>query len=104
MLDYRSPGFGITLVSSSTTAALHSSEAISSAASDDKDNIPQTPEELGASAAFALLANVQKSSCIDEGMEWLACLLMALGSEDVGRVRLAGPLREDQCVRPKDFL
>lgn len=52
----------------------------------------KTPEELGAEAAFELLHNLSRGSCIDKGMEWLACLLMALGSEDVGRVRIAGPL------------
>jgi hypothetical protein len=76
----RSPGFGLTLVATSTTTAIHSSEA------------NKTPEELGAQAAFELLANISRNSCIDKGMEWLACLLMALGSEDVGRVRIAGPL------------
>lgn len=95
----RSPGFGLTLVATSTTTAVHSSEAISVPPSDSKDadaassaNANKTPEELGAQAAFELLENLSRGSCVDKGMEWMACLLIALGSEDVGRVRIAGPL------------
>lgn len=107
----RSPGFGITLVASSTTSALHSSEAVSSVPStsvastngSDPQEMPQTPEELGSNAAFSLLANISSGSCIDQGMEWLACLMMALGSEDVGRVKLAGPLREDLILFLRDL-
>ncbi|KAL7008808.1 hypothetical protein EMMF5_001554 [Cystobasidiomycetes sp. EMM_F5] len=94
----KSPGYGLTLVASSTTQAVHSAEAVSApttAAPGQAGSITpapqQTPEELGASAAFALLSQLDRGSCVDAGIEWMVCLLMALGSEDVGRVRLAGP-------------
>ena len=67
--------------------------ATSEAESDQK-----TPEELGALAAYDLLQDISRGGCIDKGMEWIACLLMALGSEDVGRVRIAGPLDSLLCV------
>lgn len=100
----KSPGFGLTLVATSTTTAIHSSEAIStpppsasnpdptSQSAEATKSANKTPEELGAQAAFELLENISRNSCIDKGMEWLVCLLIALGSEDVGRVRIAGPL------------
>lgn len=89
----KSPGFGITLVATSTTTALVSAEALSSPPSDQPNQPdPKTPEELGAQAAQELLANIARGSCVDRGMEWLVCLCMALGSEDVGRVRISGPM------------
>lgn len=92
----KSPGYGLTLVSTSTTSALHSAEALSRPASDSssdgQDQEQRTPEELGAQAAYELLSSISDGSCVDKGMEWLACLCMALGSEDVGRVRVTGPL------------
>ena len=93
----KSPGYGLTLVSTSTTSAIHSAEAISqptgSGEQERAEHLEQkTPEELGAQAAFELLDNIAGGSCVDRGMEWLACLCMALGSEDVGRVRICGPL------------
>lgn len=91
----KSPGFGLTLVSTSTTSALHSAEALSApagAGNEAEAEAQRTPEELGAQAAYELLESISTGSCVDRGMEWLACLCMALGSEDVGRVRIAGPL------------
>ncbi|CAD6587071.1 MAG: hypothetical protein CYPHOPRED_003775 [Cyphobasidiales sp. Tagirdzhanova-0007] len=105
----KSPGFAITLVATSTTTALHSSEAVSgsSAASSDVVSEQNTPEELGAQAAYQLLHNISQGACIDKGIEWMACLLMALGSEDVGKVRIASPadiLLIQQLRDMKDFL
>ena len=89
----KSPGYGITLVSTSTTSALHSAEALSDpAGSSAAEQEQKTPEELGAQAAYELLESIATGACVDRGMEWLACLCMALGSEDVGRVRISGPL------------
>lgn len=107
----KSPGFGITLVSTSTTQALQSTEVLSAPTSDSSSahesataaHSQRTPEEMGAEAAFALLERLQQSSCIDAGLEWMTCLLMALGSEDVGRVRLAGPFSQQFVLFLRDL-
>ena len=98
----KSPGYGITLVSTSTTGALCSAERLSNPAgessAEDEEQAQRTPEELGAQAAHELLQSIATGTCVDRGMEWLACLCMALGSEDVGRVRISGPLDPLLCV------
>lgn len=80
---YRSPGYGITLVSTSTTDALHASEGVSKPGG--------SPEELGLQAARQLLVEIKKSGCIDSAHQSMVFSLMALGSEDIQKVR-SGPL------------
>jgi RNA 3'-terminal phosphate cyclase-like protein len=95
---YRSPGYGLTLLSQSTTSALHTSETISipatSRANPSDHSTPsseqafQTPEDLALNAARALLEQVSRGGCVDESYQWLVCMLMVLGSEDVARCRM----------------
>ncbi|KAF8519643.1 18S rRNA biogenesis protein [Hysterangium stoloniferum] len=76
----KSPGYALSLVAESTTSVLHCSEAVS---------IPGvTPEELALAAARALLTEVKNGGCIDRRHQCLVLLMMVLGSEDVGRVRM----------------
>jgi len=79
----KSPGYGLTLVSTSTTDALHASEGVSEPGGD--------PEQLGLQAARQLLAEIKKSGCIDSAHQSLVFTLMAMGSEDIQKVR-SGPL------------
>lgn len=96
-LPLRSPGYGLTLLSQSTTSALHTAETISVPAASrsnpsDHGTAPeqafQTPEDLALNAARALLEQVSRGGCVDEAYQWLVCLLMILGTEDVARCRM----------------
>jgi len=78
-----SPGYGLTLVSQSTTSALHSSECLSAPASSSSQ--PQVPEDIALHAARLLLDEISQGGCVDGKHQWLVLLLMVLGKEDVGR-------------------
>ncbi|KAJ3212963.1 rRNA-processing endoribonuclease [Dinochytrium kinnereticum] len=47
-----------------------------------------TPEDLGVRTARLLLTEIRKSGCVDTISQWLVCLMLALGPEDVGKVRV----------------
>jgi len=51
----------------------------------------ESPEDVGTEGAMLLLEEVAQAGCIDRSHQPLALLLMALGPEDVSKVRL-GPL------------
>ena len=78
-----SAGFALTLVAESTSGALVSSEVAGGAG--------VLPEEVGASAADALLEEVRAGGVIDSSNQPLILLLMSLGPEDVSRVRMGTP-------------
>ena len=83
MLSVRSPGYALTLLSESTTSAMHCAEATSQPGT--------TPEDIALAAARALLVEVSAGGCVDQKHQTLVMLFMVLGSEDVGRCRI-GPL------------
>ena len=59
---------------------LHSSEAVS---------VPGgTPEEVALAASRALLVEIRRGGCVDRTHQCLVLLMMVLGSEDVGRVKM----------------
>ncbi|KAI0277220.1 18S rRNA biogenesis protein [Russula aff. rugulosa BPL654] len=62
----KSPGYALSLVAESTTAALHCAEAVSQ-------------------------PGIERGGCVDQKHQILVLLLMVLGSEDVGRCRMAEP-------------
>ncbi|OCF75925.1 18S rRNA biogenesis protein RCL1 [Kwoniella mangroviensis CBS 8886] len=78
----KSPGYGLTLLSQSTTSSLHSSETLS------VPNQTQTPEDIALKAARLLLEEISTGGCVDSKHQWLIALLMALGKEDVSKVRM----------------
>ncbi|GAA5992612.1 hypothetical protein JCM10908_002687 [Rhodotorula pacifica] len=102
----KSPGYAITLVATSTSHVIHSAETTScppppsSASSSSHPSesaqtshfTPPVPEDLGLLAARLLLSEIQKGGCTDRGWEWLVGTMLVLGAEDVGRVRVAGPM------------
>ncbi|KAJ3077405.1 rRNA-processing endoribonuclease [Podochytrium sp. JEL0797] len=47
-----------------------------------------TPEDLGVRAARLLLTEIRKGGCVDGISQWLAILCLALGPEDVWKVRV----------------
>jgi len=89
----KSPGYGITLISQSTTSVLHSSEchSVPAASSSTTTNtaVPsravQTPEEIALHAARLLLEDIATGGCVDSKHQWLVLLLMVLGKEDVSK-------------------
>ncbi|KAK4687364.1 RNA 3'-terminal phosphate cyclase-like protein, partial [Tremellales sp. Uapishka_1] len=90
----KSPGYGLTLLSLSTTSSLHSAECLSSPPSSSKtpsaaptptSSVQQTPEDIALHAARLLLDEIEKGGCIDGKHQWLVMLLMVLGKEDVGK-------------------
>jgi RNA 3'-terminal phosphate cyclase-like protein len=80
----KSPGYGITLVSQSTTDVLHSAETLTMPPAKGVA-ITQTPEDVAAHAARLLLEEISHGGCVDAKHQWLVLLLMVLGKEDVGK-------------------
>lgn len=89
----KSPGYGITLVSQSTTSVLHSSECLSTppassapgGAGAESSRTVQTPEDTALHAARLLLEDISTGGCVDSKHQWLVLLLMVLGKEDVSK-------------------
>ncbi|KAI9748851.1 MAG: hypothetical protein M4579_007096 [Chaenotheca gracillima] len=75
-------GFGLSLVAESSTGALFSADVVSP----PSGGTP--PEDLGRTAAFQLLDNVSAGGCVSRTGALTMLTLMAMGSEDVGRLRV----------------
>lgn len=75
-----SPGFGITVVAESTTGAMLSVELNGGAG--------VLPEEVGQHAARLLCEEIESGGFVDTAHQPMALLLMALGPEDVSRIRI----------------
>ncbi|KNF00205.1 18S rRNA biogenesis protein RCL1 [Puccinia striiformis f. sp. tritici PST-78] len=83
----KSPGYGLTLLGTSTTTALYTAEAVSYPAS--------TPEDIGILASRRLLKQISRGGCIDQGFEWLGLLFLLLSHQtDIGRIKIGGPFTE----------
>ncbi|KAF2634978.1 18S rRNA biogenesis protein [Massarina eburnea CBS 473.64] len=73
-------GFGLSLVAESSTNCLYSADVASP---------PQggtTPEDIGKQCAYQLLEKISHGGCVEVTATETMLLLMAMGSEDVGRV------------------
>jgi RNA 3'-terminal phosphate cyclase-like protein len=79
----RSPGYALSLVAETTTSALHCAEAVS------QPGI--APEDIALQAARSLLTEIERGGCVDQKHQTLVLMMMVLGSEDVGRCRMAEP-------------
>lgn len=90
----KSPGFCLSLISSSTTGALHCAEAVSTPG--------RTPEDVALEAARSLLTEVATRGCVPRSHQPMLLLLMALGPEDVGRARI-GRLTPQSIVMLRDL-
>ncbi|PWN40500.1 18S rRNA biogenesis protein [Ceraceosorus guamensis] len=76
----RSPGFALSLVSTSTTGALQCAEVLST---------PGTPpEDVAEKASRSLLSEIASGGCVGRQHQAHALLLMACGPEDVSKIRL----------------
>ena len=56
----RSPGYGVTLVSESTTGVLHSAEQFSESCKTEKSRQPLLPEDIGQKTALLLIQEIVK--------------------------------------------
>lgn len=75
----RSPGYGLALVAESTTGALLSAESCGMGG--------EPPAEAGIRAAKLLYAEIAKGGYCDATQQPLNLLMMALGPEDVSKIR-----------------
>ncbi|KAJ1633141.1 RNA 3'-terminal phosphate cyclase/enolpyruvate transferase [Pavlovales sp. CCMP2436] len=75
-----SPGFGLTVVAESTTGSMICVELNGGA--------QMLPEDVGQSAARLLCEEIANGGYVDTAHQPLALLLMALGPEDVSRIRI----------------
>lgn len=76
-------GFGLSLVAeSSSVGVLYSADMV----------VPPSggtvPEDIGQQCAHQLLETISKGGCVSPVSAWLVLTLMAMGSEDVGRLRI----------------
>ncbi|KAK1068650.1 hypothetical protein LTR12_006235 [Friedmanniomyces endolithicus] len=75
-------GFGLSLVAETNTGALYSADVASPPAGGEP------PEDLGRKCAFQLLEAIEQGGCVSSVAAPTLLTLMAMGSEDVGRVAL----------------
>lgn len=75
-------GFGLSLVAESSTNCFYSADV----ASPPQGGMP--PEEIGKQAAYQLLEVISQGGCVEKNAITTMMGLMAMGSEDVGRVAL----------------
>lgn len=80
----KSPGFAITLLSTSTTGAIYSAEAASATTN------PGLPEDLAERAARMLLEEIAANGCVDRSHQPMVLLLMAMSPNDVARCTMSG--------------
>ncbi|GFY50915.1 RNA 3'-terminal phosphate cyclase-like protein [Trichonephila inaurata madagascariensis] len=84
----RSPGFGLILVAESTNGAFYVAEAISNPSG---SNEFVTPEDVAKQACYNLFEEINRGGFVDSISQSLVCVLMALGTADVSKVK-TGPL------------
>ena len=75
-------GFGISLVAESSTGSLYSADI----ASPPSGGTP--PEDLGRQCAYQLLETISLGGCVSLAAAPTILILMAMGSEDVGRLQI----------------
>jgi RNA 3'-terminal phosphate cyclase-like protein len=75
-------GFGISLVAESSTGCLYSADVCSP----PEGGVPA--DEIGRQAAYQLLEKISQAGCVESVAAPTMLMLMAMGSEDVGRVAL----------------
>lgn len=75
-------GFGLSLVAETNTSALYSADIASAPTGGE------TPEDLGRRCALQLLEAIEEGGCASRVVAPTMLTLMAMGSEDVGRIAM----------------
>ena len=83
-------GFGLSLVAESSTGCLFSADVASPPAGG------QPPEDVGKHCAYQLLETISKGGCASSAAAPTMLTLMAMGSEDVGRLQLSRDVIADE--------
>jgi RNA 3'-terminal phosphate cyclase-like protein len=78
-----SPGYGLSLVAETSNGILYTKEYFFS---DDVEQ--ETPETCARKATFGLLKEIEKGGCCDSLSMWMNLLMMAIGPDDVSRLRV----------------
>ena len=91
-----SPGFGISLVATSTSGCFYGAQRCTGHARGTNDALAETasgrhapvpvPEDVGRAVAAQLLDEIERGGCVDANVQPLIFTLMALGPEYVSRV------------------
>mmetsp|Transcript_37436 Transcript_37436/g.48434 ORF Transcript_37436/g.48434 Transcript_37436/m.48434 type:complete len:383 (+) Transcript_37436:16-1164(+) len=76
----KSPGFGVLLTAESNTGSMICAEVVA--------EVGTLPEDVGESCAQLLLQEVMEGGCVDSTHQPLVLMMMALGPEDVTRIRV----------------
>lgn len=76
-------GFGLSLVAESSTGCLYSADVSSSASGGE------AAEDIGKQCAYQLLEVISKGGCVSALAASTVLTLMAMGSEDVGRLQIS---------------
>ncbi|XP_042911920.2 RNA 3'-terminal phosphate cyclase-like protein [Parasteatoda tepidariorum] len=84
----KSPGYGLTLVAETTTGVFYCAEAISNPTGSGDFIVP---EDVAKQACYNLFEEIYRGGCIDSDNQSLVCLLIALGTTDVSKIKI-GPL------------
>ncbi|OKL56799.1 hypothetical protein UA08_07772 [Talaromyces atroroseus] len=83
-------GFGLFLVAESSTGCLFSADV----ASPPDGGVP--PEDIGKRCAYQLLETISKGGCVAPAAAQTVLMLMAMGSEDVGRLQVGRDVIADE--------
>jgi RNA 3'-terminal phosphate cyclase-like protein len=75
-------GFGLSLVAESSTGCIYSADV----SSPPEGGVPA--DEIGKQCAYQLLEKISQAGCVESVAAPTMLMLMAMGSEDVGRVAL----------------
>jgi RNA 3'-terminal phosphate cyclase-like protein len=92
-------GFGLSLVAETSTGIRYSADAVSP----NNGGVP--PEDIGKQCAYQLLEVIEQSGCATSIAAPSMLTLMAMGSEDVGRLQLGREVvgSEDIIQLARDF-
>lgn len=85
-------GFGLSLVAETNTNMLYSADITSPPSGGE------APEDLGKKCAFQLLESIEKGGCVSDVAASTMLTLMAMGSEDVGRVTVGKDVLGSESV------
>ena len=94
----KSPGYGLSLVAETTTGCVLGADAASTACSSAMEEAKgldwattaeeRVPEDIGRRVAESLVAEIQRGGVVDSSHQSLALTLLAIGPEQVSRIRL----------------
>lgn len=93
-------GFGLALIAESNAEGVIYSADVAAPSSGGV-----TPEDIGKMCAYQLLENISQGGCVTRVGIGTVLMLMAMGSEDVGRVRLGSDVvgTEDVIILGRDL-